>query len=311
MSLTNKIYYQIKPFIPRYLQILLRQRLIQLKMLRYKERWPIDKNAGGHPNDWCGWPEGKQFSLVLTHDVDTERGLNRCRRLIEIEEELGFRSSFNFVPERYNLDSYILSFVRRKGFEIGLHGLCHDGKLYQTKEIFMSRAIKINEYLQKWNAVGFRSPVMQYNLAWIHELDIQYDASTYDTAIFESESRGVGTIFPFWVCKSDNQNGYVELPYTLPQDFYLFVIMKNKNIDIWKEKLDWIAIKGGMALLNTHPDYMNFGKGKTGIEEYPYEFYIDLLRYIQKKFEGKYWHVLPNEMAKFWSQNFNKSTAVS
>jgi hypothetical protein len=50
--------------------------------------------------------------------------------------------------------------------------------------------------------------------------------------------------------------GYVELPYTLPQDFTLFTVMREKDIDIWKKKLDWIVEKGGMALLITHPVYL-------------------------------------------------------
>jgi hypothetical protein len=78
--------------------------------------------------------------------------------------------------------------------------------------------------------------------------------------------------------------------------------MKEKNIDIWKKKLDWIAEKGGMALLITHPDYMNGKKGKCGIEEYPMKFYEELLAYIKSKYDGQYWHVLPKEMAHFWKQ---------
>jgi hypothetical protein len=50
----------------------------------------------------------------------------------------------------------------------------------------------------------------------------------------------------------------VELPYTLPQDFLLFVLMQEKNIDIWKKKLDWIADQGGMALFIAHPGYMQY-----------------------------------------------------
>ena len=41
----------------------------------------------------------------------------------------------------------------------------------------------------------------------------------------------------------------------------LFILMKEKNINIWKQKLDWIAEHGVMALMNTHPDYMNFDGG--------------------------------------------------
>jgi len=37
--------------------------------------------------------------------------------------------------------------------------------------------------------------------------------------------------------------------------------MQEKNIDIWKRKLEWVAENGGMPLVNTHPDYMNFDGG--------------------------------------------------
>jgi len=63
--------------------------------------------------------------------------------------------------------------------------------------------------------------------------------------------------------------GFVELPHTLPQDFTLFVLMKERNIDIWKKKIDWIIEKGGMALSITHPDYMNFSDTDPAQKEYP------------------------------------------
>ena len=90
-----------------------------------------------------------------------------------------------------------------------------------------------------------------------------------------------------------------------PQDFTLFVIMKQKNIKVWKEKLDWIAEKGGMVLLNTHPDYMDFkGKG-VRVDEYPAKYYMEFLEYVKSEYEGQYWHVLPKDMAKFWSKNLS------
>ncbi len=89
-----------------------------------------------------------------------------------------------------------------------------------------------------------------------------------------------------------------------------------------------------MALVNTHPDYMNFGELATdtfcsilarrvhrwtrtllnrglhglrqttadilsGREEYPVAFYEQLLEYIKAEYEGRYWDVLPREMAGF------------
>ena len=238
--------------------------------------------------------------MILTHDVDTATGQERCRQLADLEKDLGFRSSFNFVPERYTVSAELRHYLLNNGFEVGVHGLLHDGKLYQSRELFLKRATRINQYLAEWEAVGFRSPAMHHNLEWMHDLNIEYDASTFDMDPFEPQSDGVRTIFPFFVQGSRAQKGYVELPYTLPQDFTLFVLMKEKTTNIWKEKIDWIAECGGMALLNTHPDYMNFSGGNDGFEPYSYKFYEDFLIYIKSKYDNQYWHVLPREMSRFW-----------
>ncbi len=295
----NQIYYYLKPYIPRRLLIMLRRNIILWKRLSYKEIWPIDEKAGKPPVGWSGWPEQKRFALVLTHDVETAIGQERCHQLMQLEVKLGFRSSFNFVPERYNVSSELRHYLDSNGFEVGVHGLCHDGKLYCSKEIFNERAIRINYYLKEWNAVGFRSPAMHHNLDWIHDLNIEYDSSTFDSDPFEPQNDGMKTIFPFWVSGNSTKQGYVELPYTLPQDFTLFILMKEKNIDIWKQKLDWIVEKGGMVLLNVHPDYVNFNDGKLMNEQYPAEYYIELLEYIKKRYKGQYWHILPKDMAQF------------
>jgi hypothetical protein len=262
--------------------------------------WPINPISDIPPANWNEWPDNKKFSLVLTHDVDTQRGQNRCYKLMEIEKKLGFRSLFNFVPERYKVSSKLRKDLTQQGFEVGVHGLFHDGKLFKTRKIFRERSKKINQYLKDWNADGFRSPAMHRNLDWIHDLNIKYDLSTFDTDPFEPQSEGVGTIFPFWVKGNGFQKGYLELPYTLVQDFTLFILMKEKNPDIWKNKVDWIASKGGMALLNTHPDYMNFNKQKNGSEDYPVSYYINFLNYVKDRYEGQYWHALPREITAFF-----------
>ena len=85
--------------------------------------------------------------------------------------------------------------------------------------------------------------------------------------------------------------------------------MKERNIDIWKKKLDWIVQKGGMALINTHPDYMNFSRNGMSLEEFPVDYYRDLLQYIKITYKGMYWHVLPKELARYWS-TYENSTIV-
>lgn len=295
--LRNQIFYFLKPIIPRSLQIVVRRKIAELILQRNSHVWPIDENASKPPVNWQGWPDGKKFAFVLMHDVDTEIGQSKCRQLMQLDEQMGFRSLFSFVPEGYAVSSELRKELIKRGFEVGVHGLKHDGKLFSSKEIFSQRARKINHYLHEWESVGFVSPSMQRKLDWIHELNIEYDTSTFDTDPFEPEPEGIGTIFPFWVYGWNGHRGYMELPYTLPQDFTLFVIRKEKNIEIWKKKLDWIADKGGMALFITHPDYMNFKKGRGKTEEYPIEFYVEFLDYVKSNYEGRYWNPLPKEIA--------------
>ncbi len=296
----NRLFYIVKPLIPRKIQIFLRGKNAQWKHLFHKNAWPINENSAPPPDNWKGWPGGKKFALVLTHDVELDDGQKKCLLLMQLEKRYGFQSSFNFVPERYRVSKPLIDELKNNNFEVGVHGLYHDGKLYSSKKIFQHRAKKINHYLHEWDSVGFRSPSMHHNLEWLHNLNIEYDASTFDTDPFEPQSDGVNAIFPFWVQHVSLEKGFVELPYTLAQDFTHFILLKKKDINIWKKKLDWIVEKGGMALLNTHPDYMNFNKGKCNQEEYSVNLYEDFLKYVKNKYEGVYWHVLPKKITHYW-----------
>ena len=291
-------YYLIKPYLPWSLRIFLRRRRAHSRRKRFQELWPIDAAAGIAPPTWGGWPDGKRFAVVLTHDVEGAKGLSRTLKLMEVERKHGFRSSFNFVPKGdYQADLDLRSALDRAGFEVGVHGLEHDGKLYRSKAEFAQKATQIREYMRQWNAAGFRSPLMQHKLGWLHQLGAEYDASTFDTDPFEPQPDGVRTIFPFWV--PSRAGGYLELPYTLVQDFTLFTILGQTNTDIWKKKTDWIAAQGGMVLLNTHPDYICFD-GSPQRDEYSLSHYEDFLVYLKTKYNNEYWSVLPRDVARFY-----------
>ena len=298
--LLHRLYYVVRPLILRSLQIAARRKIAARKRERHRHIWPIDPGAGMPPLGWKGWPQARKFAFILKHDVDTHVGMGKCKDLAKLEMDLGLRSSFNFVPLRYNSKDSLRVWLSNQGFEIGVHGLYHDGKLFVSRKTFLERAEKINDFLRRWDAVGFNAPSMLRNLEWILDLDIEYDQSTFDTDPFEPQAEGVRTIFPFIYRGRGDGAGYVELPYTLPQDHCLFVILQEKDISIWKQKLDWIAEKGGMALLNTHPDYMNFGNKQDALEEYPVSHYLDFLTYVKTKYRGQYWNALPRDIARFW-----------
>jgi hypothetical protein len=308
---------------------------------RVRDTWPILPGSERPPDGWPGWPEGKKFAFVLTHDVEGKQGVENCRKLALLEQNLGFRSSFNFVPEgSYSVSSALRFWLTDRGFEVGVHDLHHDGQLYSSWKEFSQKAKRINKVLKEWGAVGFRSGYMLRNLEWIKQLDIAYDASTFDTDPFEPQPDGVNTIFPFWVpwrpevvsrsseiggqwleansfdssrdrvvAERDSQRqlstlnhprgGYVELPYTLPQDSTLFLVLREPNIRIWQKKLSWIADRGGMALVNVHPDFVAFGERSHEFTSYPASLYADFLSWVKQNYASDYWHTVPAALTDF------------
>jgi hypothetical protein len=295
----NNLFYNLKPLIPRAVQIALRRQIARYKLKKYSHIWPIDPGSAKPPVGWCGWPDEKRFALVLSHDVDTKIGQDRVLDLAALEMQLGFRSAFNFVPERYVNHNEVKAWLKANGFEINIHGLKHDGMLFKNRKIFDGQAVKINQYLKAWSVSGFTAPSMLRHPDWLQDLDITHSLSTFDTDPFEPQSDAAGTIFPFWVANGQSTAGYVELPYTLPQDHLLFVILREQTIGVWKRKLGWVAENGGMALLNTHSDYMNFDGEQLQYEEYPVAFYVDFLKHVQSAYAGEFYHALPSEVAAY------------
>ncbi len=306
------LYYWAKPLIPRRVQIFVRRVVASHKRKRATHVWPISPGAAKAPEGWAGWPDKKRFALVLNHDVDTALGIGKSLELMEIEKRLNFRSTFNIVPECYAIPPAVRQILTASDFGVGVHGLKHDGKLFESRKIFESSAQRINGYLEEWNVAGFTTPSMLRNLAWIAELNIEYGCSTFDTDPFEPDPEGMNTIFPFQVSNTAKTKTYVELPYTLPQDHGLYIILREKDNRIWKEKLDWIAKNGGMALLNTHPDYMDFSGEPSSFEHYPVGLYVEFLEYVRDRYMGQYWNALSRELARFWrSGRFEPTTHVS
>jgi glycosyltransferase involved in cell wall biosynthesis len=311
--LRDRIYYALKPYVPWRLRMGIRKVLARRKRKIHAARWPINESAAAKPEGWPGWPNGKKFAFVLTHDVEGPSGLANCKKLLDLEKHLGFRSCFNFVPEgTYRVSAEFRDELEKSGFEVGVHDLEHNGKLFESKSGFYKKAARINRYLREWGAVGFRGGFMLRQLDWLHELEIAYDCSTFDTDPFEMQAGGTGTIFPFWIpsprdahgaesppTRPDARDGYVELPYTLPQDSTLFNVFGESTPEIWLRKLDWIAAHGGMVLVNVHPDYLRFEGDPPSPRTFPVAHYIRLLEWLRECHGDTFWQPLPRDLAEF------------
>ncbi|MDA3885156.1 MAG: polysaccharide deacetylase family protein [Candidatus Delongbacteria bacterium] len=288
-SIFKKAYYNFaRPVMPLFIRHWLQDRVS--RKVELKENFIWDELANIVKNkiaDLELYPNNKDAAVILTHDVDTEEGFDNIPNILKIEEELGFKSSWNIVPYKYSIDQGIIDLINKSGHEIGIHGYNHDGKLFYSEKEFSKRVPKINKAIKKYGAKGFRAPMVHRNLEWLQKLDIEYDASCFDYDPFQPFPGGTGSIWPFKAGK------FIELPYTLPQDHDLFFMMKRNDIDIWKKKTDWLIENKGIILLITHPDYLT---GKYS------ELYREYLEFLKEKKD--LWFALPKELSEHWSRIF-------
>jgi peptidoglycan/xylan/chitin deacetylase (PgdA/CDA1 family) len=310
LSLARRLYYKLKPFLPRIFTRFLRQVYSPSARGSFPLGWPIEdryvrfqwevmrqlliltgqQSISYHPF----WPDGQRFAFVITHDVETKNGQAYARAVADLDESFGFKSSFYFVTEHYTLDYELLQELRERGFEIGVHGLKHDGKLFNSHAEFMKRVKRINAHLKELDAVGFRAPLMMRNPEWMQALEIEYDLSFFDTDPYEPMPGGTMSIWPFILGR------FVELPYTLVQDSTLTVILGETTPRLWLEKVDFIEKHQGMVLVNTHPDNL--------LDPVTWKVYADFLQTMRSR-EG-YWHALPRDVARWWRARSDATTDV-
>jgi hypothetical protein len=261
-----RAYYLLRPFMPRRLQLVLRRRHARRRRGNGYLSWPFDglfaalaeaylalriEGDGGTGSIACLWPERFKAAATLTHDVEGPIGQTRCAQLSELEAKYGVRSCFNFVAERYRLDHSLMAQLRQRGFEIGVHGIKHDGKKFSSRATFEARLRALRHYQQQWNADGFRSPATHRKWEWMPELPFQYDSSYPDTDPYEPIPGGCGSPWPFML------GPLVELPITLPQDHTLWEILLVNATGIWLEKAARLRACQGLINIIVHPDYLS------------------------------------------------------
>jgi peptidoglycan/xylan/chitin deacetylase (PgdA/CDA1 family) len=231
------------------------------------------------------WPRPFSWALVLTHDVEKEVGYSRVREICDLEDALGYRSSWNLVPLRdYTVEDGFVVELQRSGWEVGVHGLHHDGRDLESRRVLAERLPQIREWAERWGATGFRSPATQRAWSLMPSLGFDYDSSYPDTDPFEPQGGGCCSWLPFFNAE------LVELPITLPQDHTLFVILGEQDARIWLEKTAFLRDRGGMALIDTHPDYL--------LDEPAASAYGELLRTYADDHSA--WRALPAEIASWW-----------
>jgi hypothetical protein len=234
------------------------------------------------------WPDGASCGITMTHDVETAAGRDFCDSLMDINDSFGIVASFQIVPEeRYEVSQKFLDSIRGRGFEINVQDLNHDGRLYNDRNEFARRAVKINEYGRQFGASGFRSAILYHRQEWYSDLDFSYDMSVPNSAHLDPQRGGCCTVMPYFVGKM------LELPVTTTQDYSLFNYLRTFSINLWKQQIDLIQKQNGLISFIVHPDYI-MGERETRV-------YQELLAHLARlRTRENVWVAAPGEIDRWW-----------
>ena len=303
-NLVRAAYYFIRPILP----VSVRKHLQRAHLSGWDRipfpRWPVDtsiealmrqamalelkaKGLERMPFIWF-WPDGANGCAILTHDVEAEPGRRFCTTLMDLDDEHGIKASFQLVPEkRYLTHESLFESIRTRGFEVNVHDLNHDGRLFQDREQFVQRVAQINAYGRQYRSRGFRAAAMYRDERWFNDLEFSYDMSVPNVAHLEPQRGGCCTVMPYFI------GHLVELPLTTIQDYSLFNILGDYSIALWKQQIEMILAQHGLVTLLSHPDYLIDSRAR-GV-------YSDLLAHVAGLRErGHLWMALPRDVADWW-----------
>jgi hypothetical protein len=203
------------------------------------------------------YPGGRTGVVLLTHDIDSRGEISAIGEIRALERRFGLPSSFGFIPQISWPERPVIDGLIEDGCEIYCHDERHDGKL-PYKSVTDIRAAF--EHFFETNAYarpvirGFRSGQL---LMTPELLGVLGEWFTYDLSLPDTErggpygaTAGCASVYPFLV------DGLLEIPLTLPQDFYLANVERYdvvRMLSVWRDKLEAVLARGGVTVVNTHP----------------------------------------------------------
>ena len=300
------VYYAVRPLLPAGIRGYLKRVYLRGWQRFSFPGWPVDTTVDNLVKKLLSmslhsaqkkstlfiwfWPQGATACAIMTHDVETNRGVTFCSQLMDIDQEFAIPASFQIVPEeRYHVSQEYLESIRQRGFEVNVQDLNHDGNLFRDRRTFEKRAARINAYGREYNATGFRSAVLYRNQAWYESLRFEYDMSVPNVAHLDPQHGGCCTVMPYFVGKM------LELPVTMTQDYMLFHILNDYSLTLWSRQIETILEHNGLMSFIIHPDYLMSQRAQNTYREL-LQLLMDLRR------DENVWIALPREVNQWWRQ---------
>lgn len=212
-------------------------------------------------------------SLVISHDIESEKGLQRALSFKSVENDLGIKSTWFLPSDQYPVSKSIARDLA-DGSTIGSHDVKHDGRLIYIRERekviqrLKESRLKLEGIFEK-KVEAFRSPLLQSGHKIVNALAEAGYRFDFSLPCWEPihpltmGGFGVESLQPFRI------DGVTEIPLTLFQDHQVFNVMgmsTHEAIRFWVDQAKLIRNFEGDMVLLVHPEY-SFSRDLQGYRE--------------------------------------------
>lgn len=205
--------------------------------------------------------DGHRGAVLLTHDIDSRSDIGGISDIRGLERRHGLPSSVGFIPQISWPEAAVIDDLTHDGCEVYCHDIRHDGRLaYESSSAMRADFERFFQDHPDARSLlrGFRSGQLLMTSGLLGSLAdwFEYDLSLPDTEKGGpyGARAGCATVYPFLV------DGLLEIPLTMPQDFFLFNVEHLDSagmLSVWRDKLVAVLSRGGVAVVNTHPVWTN------------------------------------------------------
>jgi peptidoglycan/xylan/chitin deacetylase (PgdA/CDA1 family) len=273
------------------------------------------------------WPQGREFAVCLTHDVDKiEEGIEHIMKIkdrfstltfigtllrisnpymnipkiVKIEKELNTKSSFYLLANVYDLNkiSKLVEKIKDYGWEIGLHGnfgTHNDAILLKTEKEKLENMLNIKINGVRNHFLKFENPK-----TWIIQNELKF---IYDSTVGFNDEIGfkAGICHPYHPPTNEwNRLGILELPLTI-MDATLWGYKKYSElraVSIFEELLKTIKNYHGLCTILWHQCALKMRGGRI---------YEKLLRRLAQE---NVFMTSGIEIAKWWLRREDTSISL-
>jgi hypothetical protein len=200
--------------------------------------------------------------LLVTHDVETEKGLQKALLLKDLEDDVGVESTWFIVSDEYHIPTTIAKELSHSS-RIGSHDFKHDGRLVhirKQKEL-VNRLKRSRLKLQRIfeaDVKCFRSPLLQFSGRIVQALAVAGYDSDFSLPCWEPFHPACMTGFGVEYVHAFEIGGMLEFPLSLFQDHQVLNALRmstSEAVKLWTNQAKLVRSMGGDIVLLVHPDY--------------------------------------------------------